>query len=156
MKITEFLGPDAVIPELIAKDKPGILRELAGPLARHMPVPSDSIFRMLVEREEIGTTGIGEGVAIPHGKLSGVPRLTASFGVSRGGVDFQSIDGKPTQLFFALIAHDSSMGNVAGLHLRALARISRLFKSPAFREAILKAQGAEAIYNLIAREDEAH
>jgi len=152
MKITEFLGPDAVIPELSAKDKPGILRELAGPLASHMPVPAERIHAMLAEREEIGTTGIGEGVAIPHGKLSGVPRLTASFGVSHGGVDFQAIDGKPTQLFFALIAPENS----AGLHLKALARISRLFKSPAFREAILKAQGAEAIYNLIAREDDVH
>ena len=152
MKITEFLGPDAVIPELSAHDKPGILRELAGPLARHMPVPSERIYDMLSEREEIGTTGIGEGVAIPHGKLSGVPRLTASFGVSHPGVDFQAIDGKSTHLFFALIAPENS----AGLHLKALARISRLFKSPAFREAILKANGAEAVYNLIAREDEAH
>jgi nitrogen PTS system EIIA component len=152
MKITEFLGPDAVIPELAAKDKPAILRELAGPLARHMPVPADRIYAMLAEREEIGTTGIGEGVAIPHGKLAGVPRLTASFGVARGGVDFQAIDGKPTQLFFALIAPENS----AGLHLKALARISRLFKSPAFRESILKAEGAEAIYNLISREDDAH
>ena len=154
MKITEFLGPDAVIPELTAKDKPGILRELAAPLARHMSLPADSIFAMLSEREEIGTTGIGEGVAIPHGKLSGVPRLTASFGVSHGGVDFQSIDGKPTHLFFALIAPDTTHGNVAGLHLRALARISRLFKSPAFRESILRADGPAAIYQLISREDE--
>lgn len=152
MKITEFLGPDAVIGELAAKDKPAILRELAGPLARHMPVPAERIYAMLAEREEIGTTGIGEGVAIPHGKLAGVPRLTASFGVSRNGVDFQAIDGKPTHLFFALIAPENS----AGLHLKALARISRLFKSPAFRESILRAEGAEAIYSLISREDEAH
>jgi PTS system nitrogen regulatory IIA component len=152
MKITEFLGADAVIPELNAKDKQGILRELAGPLARHMPVPAERIYAMLAEREEIGTTGIGEGVAIPHGKLTGVPRLTASFGVSHGGVDFQAIDGRPTFLFFALIAPENS----AGIHLKALARISRLFKSPAFREAILKADGAQAIYQLISREDDVH
>lgn len=152
MKITEFLGPDALIPDLVSTDKPSILRELAGPLARHMPVPAERIYAMLAEREEIGTTGIGEGVAIPHGKLAGVPRLTASFGVARRGVDFAAIDGKQTYLFFALIAPENS----AGLHLKALARISRLFKSPAFREAILKAQGAEAIYALISREDDAH
>jgi PTS system nitrogen regulatory IIA component len=152
MKISEFLDADAVIPQLGAKDKPGILKELAGPLARHIPVPAEKIFGMLSEREEIGTTGIGEGVAIPHGKLSGVPRLTASFGVAHQGVDFQAIDNKPTFLFFALIAPENS----AGLHLKALARISRLFKSPAFREAILKADGAAAIYALITREDDAH
>jgi PTS system nitrogen regulatory IIA component len=152
MKITEFLGPDALIPDLLATDKPSILRELAGPLARHMPVPAERIYAMLAEREEIGTTGIGEGVAIPHGKLAGVPRLTASFGVARRGVDFQAIDGKQTFLFFALIAPENS----AGLHLKALARISRLFKSPAFREAIMKADGAQAIYALISREDDAH
>jgi PTS system nitrogen regulatory IIA component len=152
MKISEFLGADAIITELSAKDKPGILKELAGPLARNMPVPSEKIYAMLAEREEIGTTGIGEGVAIPHGKLAGVPRLTASFGVAHSGVDFQAIDGKPTYLFFALIAPENS----AGIHLKALARISRLFKSPAFRESILKADGAGAIYQLISREDDAH
>jgi nitrogen PTS system EIIA component len=152
MKITEFLAADAVIPQLGAKDKSGILRELAGPLARHIPVPSDKIYGMLSEREEIGTTGIGDGVAIPHGKLSGVPQLTASFGVAHQGVDFQAIDSKPTFLFFALIAPENS----AGLHLKALARISRLFKSPAFRDAILKAQDAAGIYALISREDDAH
>jgi PTS system nitrogen regulatory IIA component len=152
MKITEFLAADAVIADLQAKDKAGILRELSGPLARTMPVPALKVFEMLSEREEIGTTGIGEGVAIPHGKLAGVPHLTASFGVSRGGVDFKSIDSKPTYLFFALIAPENS----AGLHLKALARISRLFKSPTFREAILKAPTSQAIYELISREDLAH
>ena len=103
-----------------------------------------------MEREEIGTTGIGEGVAIPHGKIAGVGKLTASFGVSHRGVDFKAIDSKPTYLFFALIAPENS----AGVHLKALARISRLFKNPAFRDSILKADGASAIYALIGREDD--
>jgi PTS system nitrogen regulatory IIA component len=104
---------------------------------------------VLAEREKLNTTGIGEGVAIPHGKLAGLPRLYASFGVSRAGVDFSSIDGKPTQLFFALVAPENS----AGIHLKALARISRLFRNPQFREAILLAPDSGRVYGLIAEED---
>ena len=107
------------------------------------------MLEVLTEREKLNTTGIGEGVAIPHGKLAGLPRLYASFGVSRPGVDFSSIDGRPTQLFFALIAPENS----AGIHLKALARISRLFRSPQFRESILQAPDAGRIYALIAEED---
>jgi len=103
----------------------------------------------LLEREKLGSTGIGEGVAIPHGKLSGVPGLLAAFGRKRAGVDFAAIDGKPTFLFFVLFAPDNS----AGLHLKALARISRLFKQPQFRQAILSAEGAPGIFRLISEED---
>jgi PTS system nitrogen regulatory IIA component len=104
---------------------------------------------VLSEREKLNTTGIGEGVAIPHGKLAGLPRLYASFGVCREGVDFASIDGKPTYLFFALVAPENS----AGIHLKALARISRLFRNREFREAILQAPDAGHIYSLISEED---
>ena len=93
--------------------------------------------------------GIGEGVAIPHGKLPGLGNLVAAFGVSRQGVDFEAIDGKPTHLFFALVAPENS----AGVHLKALARISRLFKNPRFRAAILEAPTVEAIHALIVQED---
>ena len=93
--------------------------------------------------------GIGEGVAIPHGKLPGITTLSASFGVSRTGVEFEAIDHKPTHLFFALVAPENS----AGLHLKALARISRLFKNPSFRASILAAQSPAEIYALIAQED---
>jgi PTS system nitrogen regulatory IIA component len=88
-------------------------------------------------------------VAIPHGKLGGITQLLAAFGVSREGVDFEAIDGKPTHLFFALVAPENS----AGVHLKALARISRLFKSPRFRAAILEAPTAQAIHEIIVQED---
>ncbi len=88
-------------------------------------------------------------MAIPHGKLAGIPGLVAAFGRSRAGIDFAAIDGKSTNLFFVLFAPDSS----AGLHLKALARISRLFKQPQLRQQILTAPGAAAIYRLIVDED---
>jgi nitrogen PTS system EIIA component len=104
---------------------------------------------VLREREKLGSTGIGEGVAIPHGKHAGLTQLLAAFGVSREGVDFEAIDGKPTHLFFALVAPENS----AGVHLKALARISRLFKNPRFRAAILEAGSAADIHALIVQED---
>ncbi len=150
MKIAEFLNPQAVICELGAKSKGDVLHELSRTLAHAHPelVPS-RLVEVFNDREKLGSTGIGEGVAIPHGKLPGLSRLLASFGVSRTGIDFEAIDGKPTHLFFALVAPENS----AGIHLKALARISRLFKNPRFRESILTARTSEDIYNLIAQED---
>lgn len=150
MKIAEFLSPQAVVADLQAKSKPDVLRELAESLTRANPTLSpDRLVEVLQDREKLGSTGIGEGVAIPHGKLAGIGQLLASFGVARQGVDFEAIDGKPTQLFFALVAPENS----AGVHLKALARISRLFKNPRFRQAILEAKDAAEIHALIAEED---
>lgn len=150
MKIAEFLKPQAVVPALTATSKSGVLAELCAPLSRENPtLGSARLVDVLQEREKLGSTGIGDGVAIPHGKLPGLSQLVASFGVSRSGVDFQAIDGKPTHLFFTLVAPENS----AGVHLKALARISRLFKNSHFREAILQAHSAEEIYQLIAQED---
>jgi nitrogen PTS system EIIA component len=150
MKITEFFGPDCVVADLKSADKRAVLSELAAPLSPKLPgVAGDKLLFVLLEREKLGSTGIGEGVAIPHGKLPGIPALVASFGRSVKGVDFEAIDGKPTHLFFALFAPENS----AGIHLKALARISRLFKNPGLRQAILGASDGPAIYRLIAEED---
>ncbi len=150
MKIAEFLSPKAVVAQLRAQSKPDVLAELSRSLvAAHPELQHEKLVEVLQERERLGSTGIGEGVAIPHGKLAGLPQLVASFGVARDGVDFEAIDGRPTYLFFALVAPENS----AGIHLKALARISRLFKNPDFRQAILDAQSPEEIYRLIAEED---
>ena len=150
MRIAEFLREDLVFPDLAASDKPGVLGELCSGLARaHAGLVAGRLTEALLEREKLGSTGIGEGVAIPHGKLPGIPGLLAAFGRSRKGVEFASIDGKPTQLFFVLFAPENS----AGLHLKALARISRLFKQPPFRQSILSAEGAAGIWRLISEED---
>ena len=149
MKIVEFLRPDAVLASLSGQTAPSVLAELCRPLAAAHHVDGQRLLDTLLEREKLGSTGIGEGVAIPHGKIAGLPGLLASFGRHPQGVDFRAIDGKPTFLFFALFAPENS----AGAHLKALARISRIFKNPSFRDAILKAASADEVYRLIEVED---
>jgi PTS system nitrogen regulatory IIA component len=151
MKVTEFLSPNAVVADLRGTTKAEVLRELAEHLSAAYPgtLRADRVLEVLAEREKLASTGIGEGVAIPHGKMPGLDRLYAVFGVSRQGVDFSSIDKRPTNLFFALVAPENS----AGVHLKALARVSRLFRNPELREAILKGAGSADIYRLISEED---
>jgi len=149
MKIVEFLRADAVIANLTGQTGPAVLAELCRPLAAAQRADPQRLLETLLDREKLGSTGIGEGVAIPHGKVPGLPGLMASFGRSTPGIDFRAIDGRPTHLFFTLFAPENS----AGAHLKALARISRIFKNPAFREAILKAPGADEVYRLIEAED---
>src|SRR5262245_11770823 len=120
MKIAEFLSPQSVVSDLRSSSKSEVVRELCASLARSQSgLKPERLIEVRLEREKLGSTGIGEGVAIPHGKLAGLAQLSASFGVSRPGVDFEAIDGKPTHLFFALVAPENS----AGIHLKALARI---------------------------------
>jgi PTS system nitrogen regulatory IIA component len=150
MKIAEFLREELIVPDLASSDKEGVIGELCAALGRTQPsLEIRRLTEALLEREKLGSTGIGEGVAIPHGKLPGVSGLLAAFGRSVKGVDFAAIDGKPTHLFFVLFAPENS----AGIHLKALARISRLLKSPQFRRSILDAPDGPAIYKLIADED---
>ncbi len=149
MKIVEFLRPDAVIANLSGQTGQAVLGELCRPLAAVHRIEAQRLVETLLDREKLGSTGIGEGVAIPHGKVAGLPGLIASFGRSVSGIDFRAIDGRPTHLFFALFAPENS----AGAHLKALARISRIFKNPAFRESIMKAKDAAEMYRLIETED---
>ncbi len=149
MKIVEFLRPDAVIANLSGQTGPAVLAELCRPIGAGQRIDAQRLVDTLLDREKLGSTGIGEGVAIPHGKMPGLPALVASFGRSVPGVDFRAIDGRPTHLFFTLFAPENS----AGAHLKALARISRIFKNPSFRDAIMKAATAEEVYRLIETED---
>ena len=151
MKIMDILVKDAVVLSLKAKDKNGILEEMSRSLAAAEPsVPADELLSVLIDREELQSTGIGEGVAIPHGKMAGLDRLMATFARSDDGVDFASIDGKPTQLYFMLVVPEHS----GGQHLKALARISRFFRDPSFRGKLMDANSTEAIFRAIEEEDE--
>ncbi len=124
-----------IIPQLVSTSKEGVLRELVRAIAQvEKQVDENRLMEILLERESLGSTGIGEGVAIPHGKSKDVKRLLASFGRSLAGMDFQSMDGKPTHLFFLLVAPENS----AGTHLKALARISRLMKDNVFRKRLME------------------
>ena len=151
MKITEILGHDAVVEELRSDTKEGVLEELASIIVRVSGTPlKEQLVGALTEREKLGSTGIGYGVAIPHGKLKDVKVMMAAFGRSSRGVDFQAIDGKPVHIFFMLVAPEE----MAGPHLKALARISRLLKEPSRRKAFLEAKSREDIYRLISEGDE--
>lgn len=151
MKITDFLTVQSVIPALKSREKSAVLDEMAGWLVSvHPQLNTKRVLDVLQEREKISTTAIGEGVAIPHGKLPGVDHVLGVFARSAEGVDFASLDGEPTHLFFALIAPE----NAAADHLKALARISRLLKDEAFRHRLIAGETAQDLYNIIANEDE--
>ena len=150
MKIEDILAQGLVIPSLRASDKAGVLRELAALVAENHPeIDRVRLVQALEDRERLNSTALGDGVAIPHGKLPGLKRVFAAFGRSPGGVEFQSLDGKPTRIFFLLVAPEDS----AGAHLKALARISRLLKDEAFRKRLLDAGDAAALYAAIQEED---
>lgn len=150
MRITEFLTPQGIIPALASGTKAEVLQALASKLAAVSgTIPAERLLGVLDERERLGSTGMEKGVAIPHGRMTPLASLVACFAVCRTGVDFEARDGRPSHFFFALVAPENS----AGLHLKALSKISRIFRSDALREAILKAETAEEIYGLIAQED---
>ena len=151
MKITDFLSVQTVIPTLASREKNAVLQEIAGWLAStHPSLDKKRILEVLLERERISTTAIGEGVAIPHGKLRDVERVLGVFARSPEGVDFASLDGGPTHLFFVLIAPE----NAAADHLKALARISRLLKDETFRRRLMEGKTSQEIFQTIAQEDQ--
>jgi PTS system nitrogen regulatory IIA component len=152
MKILDILTSEALVaPDLTGADKTAVLRELAHHLARsHPEIDADRLVEVLWERERLGSTAIGDGIAIPHGKLPGLSGVIGAFGRHPRGVDFESLDGSPTHLFFLLVAPEDSVGQ----HLKALARVSRLLKDRAFRERLLSAPDRSALFGLIREEDE--
>lgn len=150
MKIEDLLAEDLVVGDLKGRTKPEVIQELAAAVAKHYPeVEYGALVTALEERERLNSTALGDGVAIPHGKLDGVKRVLAAFGRSAKGVDFQSIDGKATHLFFLLVAPSDS----AGAHLKALARISRLLKDEPFRARLLAAGDPHELFTIIRDED---
>lgn len=149
MKIVDILSEDLIVPALEANDRDGVLRELVAAIVRVRPtVPIEDAVRVLVNREKIGSTGVGQGLAIPHAKLATLTKAVACFGRSQEGIDFGALDGQPCHLFMALLAPE---GN-AGLHLKALARSSRLFKEPEFLRALQEAS-PPAVWSLIRDRD---
>jgi PTS system nitrogen regulatory IIA component len=150
MKIIDLLDPKCILPDLQAANKRGVLEELATALVSgHGEVTLQAVVEVLMERERLGSTGIGDNIAIPHGKLPQLSQMLLAFGRSLKGVDFDSMDGKPSHLFFLLLAPVNS----SGLHLKALAKISRMLMSQAFRESLMESKGAEEILHLIEEKD---
>lgn len=151
MKLLDIVSSGGVVDDLRAETKEGVLREMSEVAAANVPSLSvQSLTSILLERESLGSTGIGDGVAIPHGKVPGLTRLVAVFGRSRAGVQFHSLDGKPAHLFFLVMAPEQS----AGMHLKALARISRLLKDARFRRSLLDARDADDLRRILKEEDD--
>ena len=150
MKIIELLDENSILPDMAATTKLGVLEELAATLVPGTDgLDLDTVVEVLMERERLGSTGIGDNVAIPHGKLANLSGLRLAFGRSLKGVNFDSMDGKPSQLFFLLLAPVNS----AGLHLKALAKISRMLMSATFRENLMRAAKGQEIYQLLKEKD---
>lgn len=150
MKLSDILKSTAIIEDLKHHDKKGVLEEFAH--LAHVVVPeltSDSVMSILLNREELGSTAVGNGVAIPHGKVPGLDKIVALFGRSTKGLDFQSHDEKPTHLFFVLLAPETAIGN----HLQALARLSRLLKDNKTRDSLIQAPASE-LYTILINEDD--
>ncbi|OQY23151.1 MAG: PTS fructose transporter subunit IIA [Desulfobacteraceae bacterium 4572_35.2] len=137
---------NVVEAEIKSTTKDNVLVEMTDVLLRSAPgLNRNEVLTVLRERERLGSTGIGEGVAIPHGKLKDIDQLILSFGRSKAGVDFDSMDGKPAHLFFLLLAPEDSIS----IHLKTLARISKLLKDQDVREQLLTAATAADIYQII-------
>lgn len=150
MKIVDLIRREMLLPALKSTSKASIIKELAASVAANHPaVDEQRLVKVLIDREELASTAIGEGVAIPHGKLATLSEIVACVARARRGVDFDSMDGQPTYLFFVLVAPENSTGS----HLKALARISRVFKDGDFRARLLAADDADSMYEVIAEED---
>ena len=152
MKIKDFLCLDAVNPDLKAKNKEELIEELVALLVSSGSIEKkfkSKVVEVIMAREALGSTAIGQGIAIPHGKTESVSKLVAGLGVSKKGVNFDSLDGEPAYIFFILIAPQDS----AGPHLKALARVSRLLKDKYFRDSLKSAKEHKDIIELVAQED---
>jgi len=151
MKLSDILEEENIIPDLKARDKKRAIEELTEALVKNNPsLDKDSLVRVLLERESLGSTAIGDGVAIPHGKYPGMSMPIISFGRSRKGLEFEAMDGQPVFLFFLLVAPEDS----ASIHLKALARIAKLLKDSNFRKLLIEATTRKELYKIIIRNDE--
>jgi len=150
LRIIDFLCKKAININLEAKDKKHAIIELIELLAKEKKVKDvTKTYQCVMNREKIGTTGVGQGIAIPHCRTDAVDELTSAFGISRQGIDFESLDGEPVHLIFLIVSPPDS----GGQHLRALARISHLFKDKFFRQSLLDANSVEEVIRIFEQED---
>jgi len=152
MRIMEFLGKEAISVDLKSKNKEGVIEELTDLLVASKKLDSENkqkVVKALLDREGLGSTGIGQGIAIPHAKSDGVKEVVAVFGKSNEGVEFDALDGKPVYLFFLLVAPTEA----SSLHIKALAKISRFLKHKYFRSVLRKVSSVDEVIKVISEED---
>jgi nitrogen PTS system EIIA component len=155
VKITDILEPPMVMGEIKSPDKDALLHAMSQHLFEHGPpalVSEEKVYSALMNRERLGSTGVGDGVAIPHAKIGGLNKLIACFGRVPEGVAFAAVDDQPVKLVFVLLVPENS----AGAHLKALARVSRLLKDPMFRNRLLGLNNQEALFEAFVEEDAKH
>jgi len=151
MKILDYLREEWIVADIQGTDKPSVLRELSSLLVKPCQVASsEELLRILLEREKLESTGIGEGVAIPHGRLKKLKTFFVAFGRSLQGVDFDSIDGKPSHVFFLVMAPENSAVN----NLKLLGRIVTLLKDASFKRRLMEAHSQKELFEFISEEDE--
>lgn len=150
MKISDILKLDAIIADLKAKNKSEAIEELSRAVSPVAGAEAEDVSAVLLEREHLGSTGIGGGIAIPHGKLETVKSIAVGFGRSIKGIEFNSLDNRPVHLFFLLLTPEHSTGG----HLKVLAQISKLLKMDQFKERLLAAGSQEQIHHIILENDE--
>ena len=150
MTLLDILSADSTLVDLKGETKEDIIAELVDTLAVGDAISDrDKVLQAVLEREKIMSTGIGDGIAIPHGKSDAVEKLVAALGTQRRGVDFEALDGEPAYVFFLLV----SPANVSGPHIKALARISRLLKNDDFKKKLIAAETAAEIIEIIETEE---
>jgi len=152
MRLDQILKTEFLNDDLQAKTKTEVLSELSEMIAKgSLKLEQTQVFDVLQQREKLGSTGIGDGVAIPHGKIGALEEVIVAFGRSKKGVTFDSMDGKPVHLFFLLLAPE----NCTGQHLKALAKISKMLKAGNFRKNLMEAKSKSDLYKMIIEQDEA-
>ncbi|MFH1239394.1 MAG: PTS sugar transporter subunit IIA [bacterium] len=150
MRIMDYLSKNTIAIDMKGKDKKEIINELSDLLVKAKKISDkDEVVKILLEREELGSTGIGQGIAIPHGKTDQINDVVIVFGSSKQGIDFESLDGEPVYLVFLLLAPMES----SGIHLKALAKISRLLKDKYFRQALRDAKNVDDVIKVIKDEN---
>ncbi len=150
MRMEDILKDSCVVADLKGKTKNEVLLELVDTLKKaHLVEDIEKAVSVILEREKLGSTGIGDGVAIPHGKMKGLHSILCAFGKSKEGLDFDAVDSKPVHIFFLLLAPEDS----ASLHLKTLSRISKLLRDPSFRKRLTELSSSRDIYNAIVEED---
>lgn len=150
MRIEEALKENCISADIKGRNKKEALYELCEVLYKAGLIKNiQEVVNIIIEREKLGSTGIGEGIAIPHGKMKDIDSILCAFGKSKGGIDFDAVDRKPVHIIFLLLAPEGS----ASLHLKMLSRISKILRDPSIRKKLLELDGAHDIYTYIVEED---
>jgi len=151
MQMDQLIKIGFINENMLAKTKAEALDELVNTLIKGgLKLDSAKVIEVLQQREKLGSTGIGDGLAIPHGKITSLDEIVVAFGRSKKGVDFDSLDGKPVHIFFLLLAPENSVGQ----HLKALARISKMLKIANFRQKLIQTESKSDLYKLIIEQNE--